>query len=626
MKLKKLNALIMLAMIGHSGLALAKEKAVEYSPNVNPEHAQDVFFGDTHLHTSYSTDAGLVGNTLGPEEAYQLARGEEVKASNGASAKLAKPLDFLVVADHAENLGLAIFIEEKNPEFLANPWGQKIYEASQKGGVEGATETYMMWQAVLNKLDDPLKNEKGLATSIWKRSTAAAEKYNDPGVFTALIGYEWTLQERGNNLHRNIIFRGGKEQADQITPLSQYDAQDPEQLWDWMEAYENKTGDQVLAIPHNGNLSNGLMFDDTTLRSKKNLDVAYAKRRMKWEPLYEVTQMKGDGEAHPYLSPDDQFADFETFDKGSFGPEPKKKEMLRNEYAREAYKRGLEYQEKMGENPFKFGMIGSTDSHTSVPSAEEDNYFGKVSLLEPSDHPIRFEEEISGRPAPEHAKTYASQISASGLAAVWAKDNTRESLWDAMMNKETYATTGSRMRVRVFAGTEFTESDLARSDFADNGYAKGVPMGGDLSHSDVAPSLLIKALKDPDGANLDRVQVVKGWYDSAGNKQERVFDVAVSDDREIVNGYCKTPVGNTVNVERSTYVNSIGNNAFDVYWQDPEFKADEHAFYYVRVLEIPTPRWTTRDAHIFEKVQLPDNVPTTIQERAYTTPIWYTPN
>jgi hypothetical protein len=519
-----------------------------------------------------------------------------------------------------------VLISESNAELLKNKWGKNIHDIAKRGDVESLTQAYDIWAKALNDLDDPLKKEKGLAKNMWQRSTTSAEKHNVPGLFTAFIGYEWTLQENGNNLHRNIIFRGGKDKADQIVPLSQYDAQDPEKLWDWMAAYEQATGGRLLAIPHNGNLSNGLMFDSVTLRTKKPLSKEYAQRRMKWEPLYEVTQMKGDSEAHPALSPNDEFADFETLDKGSFGPDAKTPAMLPNEYAREAFKRGLAYKKELGVNPFKFGLIGSTDSHTSLATAEENNYFGKVSLLEPTDKPIRFDEVITGRTGEKKVKQYATQIAGAGLAAVWAKENTREALWDAMSRKETYATTGSRLRVRVFAGFNFNEKDLYRSDFVAHGYTNGVPMGGDLSHSTKAPSFLIRASRDLDGANLDRVQMIKGWLDISGKQHERVYDVAVSGTRKIAqNGRCKIPVGNTVNVKEASYTNYIGAYALEAHWQDPDFNAKEDAFYYVRVIEIPTPRWTTYDTKIFG-VELPKNVPSSIQERAYTSPIWYTAN
>ncbi len=603
----------------------ASNNKVKYSPYPEESYPNSVYFGDTHLHTSYSTDAGMIGNTLGPDEAYRFARGEKVTSSTGLPVKLGRPLDFLVVADHSENLGLAPAILESNQELLKNAWGRMVSDLVKKGDVESVIKAFDEWQVVLNKRDDPLKEQTTLAADMWKRITAAADQYNEPGLFTAFIGFEWTAQPVGANMHRNVIFRDGRNKADQIVPISSYDTDDSEELWAWMAAYEEKTGGKVLAIPHGGNLSNGLMFDDVTLTTKKPLDQKYAEQRMRWEPLYEVTQIKGDAETHPALSTRDEFADFETWDRGSFGPNPKTPDMLPREYARAAYKRGLKYEAALGTNPFKFGMVGSTDSHTSLATTEENNFFGKVVLLEPTPDPIRFDEVISGRPGPDQAKMYARETSASGLAAVWARDNTRESLWDAMSRKEVYATTGTRLKVRIFAGYDFKKSDLVRSDFAKYGYETGVPMGGDLKHSDKAPSFLVRAIRDADGANLDRVQVIKGWLDANGVTHERIYDVALSDGRKIGrDGRGTKAVGNTVNVEEATYTNSIGAPFIEAFWSDPSFDPAQAGFYYVRVLEIPTPRWTTFDAKIFG-VQRPEDVPATIQERAYTSPIWYTP-
>ena len=612
-----------------SGLSLAvvtaAAQAAEYSPNAGQTFPNRVLFGDTHLHTSYSTDAGMTGNRLGPEQAYRFAMGEEVTASMGLKAKLARPLDFLVISDHAENLGLAPAIMEKNADLLRNAWGKQLYDLVMAG--EGP-EAYMHWMKAMFSRQDPLKGSP-LQKTYWQRLTAAAEQYNQPGRFTALIGYEWTSAPGGNNLHRNVIFRDNKEKADQILPLSNYDTEDPERLWDWMADYETKTGGRLLAIPHNGNLSNGLMFDDVTLTSKKPLDKDYALRRMRWEPLYEVTQIKGDSEAHPALSPNDEFADFGTWDKGSFGPQAKTPAMLPNEYARAALERGLAFDAKLGANPFKFGMIGSTDSHTSLSTSEEDNFFGKVSLLEPSANvAYRFNEVITGRiPNPEgkDIRQYAWQSLASGIAAVWARENTREAIWDALARKEVYATTGTRLEVRVFAG-DFTPADLTRADWVANGYARGVPMGGDLKGAAVgkAPSLLIKAARSADGANLDRIQVVKGWLDAKGQTQEKVYDVAWSGARQPGKDGKLPPVGNTVDVANATYSNSIGAPVLEAYWQDPAFNAAERAFYYVRVLQIPTPTWTVHDAKVFGTTP-PEAAPTSLQERAYTSPIWYTP-
>ncbi len=613
----------MAQFVGDPGQIRSPQK--EYSPYLNYNYPDQVYWGDTHLHTSYSTDAGLFGNRIGPDEAYRFAKGEIVTSSMGVRARLQRPLDWLVVADHAENLGLAPMIEESNSELLATEWGRKIHALVQEGKLGDA---YAMWGAGIASRKDPLANKEEMVRSMWERVTRAAEEHNNPGSFTALIGFEWTATPGGNNLHRNIIFRDGKALADRIRPISTYDTEDPEELWDWMQAYEDKTGGRMFAIAHNGNLSNGLMFDDVTFTTKKPLSSDYAERRSQWEPLYEVTQMKGDSEAHPLLSPDDEFADFSTWDKGSFG-QAKEDGMIEKEYAREALKRGLQYQVDLGANPFKFGLVGSTDAHTSLSTTTEDNFFGKVSLLEPSASPVRFEEQITGYlpdPQGRDYAIYAASTSASGLAGVWARENTRTAIWDAMKRKEVYASTGTRLRVRVFAGWDFTEQEVDRSDFAKSGYERGVPMGGDLQKAPKgkAPVLMIRSLRDPDGANLDRIQVVKGWRDMKGNTHEKVYDVACSDDRSIRKNSCSKAVGNTVNVKEANYSNSIGDPLLLAYWKDPDFDPSLHAFYYVRVLEIPTPRWTTYDAKFFG-VDLPDDQPTSIQERAYTSPIWYAP-
>ena len=599
----------------------------EYSPYLQDNYPQRVFWGDTHVHTAFSTDAGMVGNRLGPEEAYRFARGEEVVASAGVRARLQRPLDFLVVADHAENLGLAPMIAESNPDLLKTAFGRQISGLVHAGKY---WEAYGLWGQGMSTRQDPLKGQDELTRSMWHRLTAAAERFNEPGRFTAFIGYEWTASPGGNNLHRNVVFRDGKEKADQMIPMSNYDSTDPEDLWKWMARYEDKTGGQLLAIPHNGNLSNGLMFDDVTFTARKRLDRDYAERRARWEPVYEVTQMKGDGEAHPLLSPDDEFADYGTWDKGSFGPEPKARDMLPREYARAALARGLKYEQSLGVNPFKFGMIGSTDTHTSLASIEENNYFGKATPGEPAAEPERFAEKITGvmqQPGGPDITMRHYQTLAAGLAGVWARENTRESLWDALKRKEVYATTGTRMTVRLFAGWDFTAEDVQRPDFARTGYLRGVPMGSELfkAPKGAAPRFVIRALRDVDGANLDRIQVIKGWLDGKGELHERVFDVVVSDGRQIeADGRCRVPVGNTVDVATATYTNSIGAPLLLGYWQDPDFNPDQRAFYYARVLEIPTPRWTTYDAVFYGK-GLPADVPPSHQERAYTSPVWYTP-
>ena len=627
MKRPKMRALILASCLGLITSPLSAQDTppvaptAEYAPYPAQDFPNQVFFGDTHLHTTYSADAGLIGNTLGPDEAYRFAKGETVTSSTGVPARLARPLDFLVVADHAENLGTAPLLAARDPRLLETDYGRDLLEAVDAGDLPRAWEIFSLTKA---SGEDPLADVPGVYDSVWQEITSAAERHNQPGFFTAFIGFEWTSAFERSNLHRNVIYRGGKETADTRLPFSAYDSVDPEDLWDWMAAYEADTGDRLLAIPHNGNLSNGLMFDTVRLGSDEPLDDDYAARRARWEPLYEVTQMKGDGEAHPMLSPDDAFADFETWDKGQLGPAPKTPEMIPNEYAREALKRGLAYRQELGVNPFKFGMIGSTDSHTSLSSAQEDNFFGKVAALEPTADPIRFEEVVGGIGGGEGVAQYAWQTSASGLVGVWARENTREALWDAMMRKEVYATSGPRIRVRLFAGYDFEESDLPRSDFAAHGYANGVPMGGDLAMSDGrAPRFLVRALRDPDGANLDRIQIVKGWLNADGTTAERIYDIACGG-RTLLGAACDGLVGDTVDAASATWTNDIGQAILAGYWEDPDFDPSQSAFYYVRALEIPTPRWTTHDAAIFG-VDIPDGAPISIQERAYTSPVWHTP-
>jgi Protein of unknown function (DUF3604) len=595
-----------------------------YSPYLTEDFPNQVFFGDTHVHTTFSADAGMIGNTLGPDEAYRFAKGETVTSSMGVPARLARPLDFLVVADHSENLGIAPLLAKADPELLATDYGKELYDLVAAGDLPGA---WTVFSVTKSKGVDPLADKPEIYMSAWHLITDAAERHNEPGLFTAFIGFEWTSAYDRSNLHRNVIFRGGKENADTVLPYSAYDSVDPEDLWAWMGAYEKGTGDRLLAIPHNGNLSNGLMFAETRLGSDTPIDTDYATRRARWEPLYEVTQMKGDGEAHPLLSPDDEFADFETWDKGQLGPAPKTPDMLPTEYAREALKLGLAHEAALGVNPFKFGMIGSTDTHTSLSTSQENNFFGKVAALEPTADPIRFDEVVGGIGGDASVAQYAWQTSASGLAAVWARENTRESLWDAMARKEVYATTGTRIRVRVFAGWDFAESDLDRSDFTAQGYERGVPMGADLPARPAgatAPRFLIRALRDVDGANLDRIQIIKGWLSADGSVGERVFDVAWSDERVPEGDGKLPPVGSTVNVAEATYTNAIGAAGLESFWEDPTFDPTQPCFYYVRVIEIPTPRWTTYDAKVFG-VKIPEGAPTEIQERAYTSPIWYAP-
>jgi hypothetical protein len=514
-------------------------------------------------------------------------------------------------------------LNKADPTLLATPIGKRWYDMMQAGGREG-TQAGAEAVFAVQKGDEVYKDPK-ITRNMWERVTAIATKYNEPGKFTAFNGFEWTSAPGADNLHRVIIFRDGPERANQVVPFSAFDSQDPEALWKYMANYEQKTGGRILAIPHNGNLSNGRMFALADMLGKP-FTRAYAEARSRWEPLVEVTQTKGDGETHPFLSPNDEFANFERWDFGNmmFPVTPKKNDMLQYEYARSALKKGLQLEARLGVNPYKFGMIGSTDTHTGMSTFDEDNFFGKLPSSEPS--PDRWNEAFLFY-ADKKTAVSAWQIQAAGIAGVWARENTRESLFDAMQRKEVYGSTGPRITVRLFAGWDFQADEVERPDFAAQGYKRGVPMGGDLKSAPAgkAPSFMVRALRDPDGGNLDRVQIIKGWLDAKGEVHERIYDVAVSDGRKIgADGRCKTPVGNTVDVPNATYKNTIGDPLLTAYWKDPEFDATQRAFYYVRVIQIPTPRWTAYDAKFFG-VKMPPEVPMTVTDRAYTSPIWYTP-
>ena len=621
------------AMAQDSGTLTPKEAAKLYpdKPLYSPYAGRDFptrpFFGDTHLHTSFSMDAGAFGARLGPRDAYRFARGEQVTSSSGQLVKLSRPLDFLVVADHSDNMGFFPDLLAGKPEVLADPTGKRWYDLVQSGkGAEAAIEIIVAFSH--NKFPDDLMYFPGTSAykNAWQKTIEAAEEFNDPGRFTAFIGYEWTSNTDGNNLHRNVIFRDNGDKASQVVPFTvypPYGSDNPEDLWRWMANYEDKTGGSVLAIAHNGNLSNGNMFPVVETFGKK-LDGEYAKTRAKWERLYETTQTKGTGEAHPYLSPNDEFADFEIWDKGNLdGSVAKKKDMLQFEYARQALKNGLKLEQELGTNPYKFGLIGSSDAHTGLAAMAEDNFFGKTTPQEPS-------AERMMATFVDNAKTGIKimdwEVGASGYAAVWATENTRTAIWDAMQRKETYATTGPRMIVRFFGGWDFEPADAENRLPGHIGYSKGVPMGGDLGQAPngKAPTFLVAALKDPIGANLDRYQIVKGWLDASGELHEKVYEVVWSGDRGPGADGKVPPVGSTVDVANATWTNTIGAPELIAVWTDPDFDPAQSAFYYGRVLEIPTPRWTAYDAKFYGTEPLPGTT-MTLQDRAYTSPIWYTP-
>jgi hypothetical protein len=516
----------------------------QFSPYAGRNFPTKVFWGDTHLHTAVSVDAGTM-NRVGQEDAYRFARGEEITTTHGLRAKLSRPLDFLVIADHAEMYGLMPQLLGGDQEILSTEAGKKWYDALTEGDDQKKFDTAMEIVGSLSGDEPPIKSDKAVKNA-WQNYTALADKYNEPGVFTALIGYEWTAIG-GFNLHRNVIFRGDASIANRTVPFSQYDSQNPEALWRHLATLEKEIGADVFAIPHNGNLSNGRMFTVETFDGKP-LTKELAAMRAQYEPLVEVTQIKGDGETHPMLSPNDEFADYETWDKSNLnGTEAKEDWMLQYEYAREALKTGLALESELGVNPFKFGMIGSTDSHTSMAAVEEENFYGKHSGVEPEPH--RWEHVVIEAPDPEFT-VKGWQQAASGYAGVWATENTREAIFDAMRRKETYATTGPRMTVRFFGGWDFDDADTKTRLPATAGYAKGVPMGGDLKDAPEgkAPTFLVAAAKDPYSGNLDRIQIVKGWLNEDGETEEQVYDVVWSGDRKPGADGKVPPVGNTVDV------------------------------------------------------------------------------
>ncbi|NQX88797.1 MAG: DUF3604 domain-containing protein [Halioglobus sp.] len=602
-----------------------------YSPYAKRDFATNVYFGDTHLHTDMSLDAGAFGNRLGLDEAYTFARGEQVRSTRGGPVRLQRPLDFLVIADHSDNMGFFPDMLDGAEHIVADPTGKDWYERI-KAGAGSAVALEIISTFSQDEFPPTLIYAPGSAPyqKAWQETIDAAEKYNEPGRFTAFIGYEWTSLIKGNNLHRVVVYRDNGDKSAQMVPFtagSPKGSTTPRDLWSWMAQYERKTGGDVLAIAHNGNLSNGLMFPMEVQSDGKQLDAHYVRERAKWEPLYEATQIKGDGETHPLLSPDDTFADFETWDIGNLDlSAAKTKHMLAGEYAREALKQGLALEKRLGINPYKFGMIGSTDSHTSLPTTREENFFGKHTGAEPSaqrmNHPFA---------ATDAGSIAGWQQGAAGLAAVWARDNTRQALFDAMERKETYATTGTRMLVRFFGGWHFTEDDLTNREPVFVGYGKGVPMGGDLPekpYNGKAPTFMVFALRDAMGANLDRIQIVKGWRDG-DQTLEQVYDVAWAGQASGTrgpgpNGHVPA-IGTTVDVPNASYTNAIGAAELAAVWTDPDFDSRHDAFYYARVLEIPTPRWSTFDAFRFG-LPHPEGAPTSIQERAYTSPIWYTPS
>jgi hypothetical protein len=595
-----------------------------YSPYAGKHYPERPYFGDEHVHTAWSVDAGMSGATLTPVEATRFARGEEVVSTSGQPVRLSRPLDWVAITDHSDGMGTIAGIRDANPEMMRDPTLKRWHDMMAKGPAEGGKATMELIHAQSNKQLPPAITDPKFAKSYWEQNTTIAEKYNEPGRFTTLIGYEWTSNAGGgDNLHRNVIYRDGKKVADQVLPMTTFVSENPEDLWKWMADFEKKTGGKVLAIPHNGNLSNGRMFE-LQMFGGGPMTAEWARQRQQWEPLFEAIQMKGQSESHPSLSVTDEFAvGYELWDRGNLNLVPKKPGMIEHEYLREALKNGLMVEQQLGVNPFKYGMAGGTDTHNGLTAAEENNFFAKFVSAEP--RPDRWNE--NALKFGEHV-VKGWEMTAAGYTAVWATENTRAALWDAMKRRETYATSGPRMVVRFFGSYDFVPFDARTRDPAIMGYTKGVPMGGELKKAPQgkAPTFLVAAMKDPLSGNLDRIQIIKGWLDKSGKPQEKIFNIVWSspDKRKLSTDGKLPAVGNTVDLQTATWTNTIGDPELITVWKDPEFDPALKAFYYARVLEIPTPRWTAYDAAYF-KVKMDPKVPMVTQERAFTSPIWYSP-
>ena len=577
---------------------------------------RQAYYGDLHLHTSYSFDAYvLFGAKVDPDAAYRFARGESVDFLGG-TAKRNEPLDFLAVTDHSENIGVFNSLDDPNSEFSKSEVG-KAFKANP---VKTFFDSILSGTFASGKLLAGVNNAKELSQSAWQREIEAANRNYRPGTFTTFIAYEWSSMPDGQNLHRNVIFRGDKAP----NPFSSVDSPKPEDLWNWLDKIR-KDGYEALAIPHNSNASNGLMFDWNDSNGRP-IDQAYAEQRASDEPLVEIAQNKGASETHPILSPNDEFSNYEFYDHLLISQKKSKPE---GSYVRDALGRGLEISQRTaGVNPYKYGIIGASDFHNGLSTSSEEAFVGTFGGIDPT-RPLPSTNDFFKNYG-EARKIVAANLyetSSGNLTGVWAERNTREAIYDAFRRKETFATSGTRLKVRFFGGWDFPSAITKEAQWVNRAYAKGVPMGGDLPvkpSSVAAPRFIAWGVKDPNGANLDRLQVIKIWLQD-GKHVERIYELALSNGRKVDPRSGKAPaVGSTVDLKTAAYHNSIGATQLSAVWQDPHFDPSVAAAYYLRVLEIPTPRWSTI-VSVKRGEPLPADVPATIQERAWSSPIWYVP-
>ena len=577
---------------------------------VTPNPLRDAYFGNLHVHTAWSFDANINGAIAGPDEAYRWAKGEAIPGGGGGpDLKILRPLDWYAVGDHAEYLGALPLMADPNSPVSKHPLADAISGDDPVASFAAYTE---ILDGISNRRNDPILGDPTLLASVWDKIIDIADRHYEPGAFTTFAGFEWTSNPGWRNLHRVVIFRDTENISDHAFSAIESDRE--EDLWAWMDL-QRENGAELLAVPHNGNASDGLMFPIGTSYGGSDIDSAYAETRMRNEPLYELTQIKGTSEVYPTMSPNDEFAGFEIWDYtlASTATPPEHKV---GGYMREALIRGMALEAEGNGNPFKYGFIGDSDTHNAAAAIEEDNYTGKFGFENNPEH------RLEGPPGVgEAAARQVREFSSGGVAGIWAESNTREAIFDAMVRKETFATSGPRLKVRMFGGYGYAEGVMAGPDWLQAAYDGGVPMGGDLPAAPEggAPTFLVAAMKEADGANLDRIQIVKGWIEN-GEQRERIYDVALSDGRS--DG--SEPVGNTVDVAAASYTNDIGATELMTAWTDPDFDPALPALYYARVLQIPTPRWSTYDAAKLG-VDVPEGLPTSIQERAWTSPIWYMP-
>ena len=580
---------------------------------------RNAYFGDLHVHTSWSFDAFIFNVRTSPDDAYNFGKGKAIPHVGGKQIQMKRPLDFMAVTDHAEYMGIMMQMQDAENPLAQLEMAKQINDPDRAvslkafGKIGFSLATSSPYQELL---------QKDIIQNTWQRVVEAADRHYEPGKFTTFPAYEWTsapaakftYKQYAQNLHRNVVFKGGKVSG---IPFSAFNSQDPEDLWTWMDK-ERAKGIDVMAIPHNANMSNGLMYDTETF-SGQALTAEYAQSRSRNEPINEVVQIKGQSMTHPVLSPNDEFADYELYQYTFSTTFPAPPSQAKNSFVRAALKDGLAFEKSLAVNPFKFGFIGSSDGHNAASAVEEDNYFGKIGNSDATPT-LRLEDE-NIRPA--------KYWSAAGLAGVWAKENTREAIFEAMERKETFATSGPRIKLRFFAGWNMEVDSLTGKDWLTEAFTNGVPMGSDLRSQELgdrsqSPTFLIEAIKDSEGANLDRVQMIKGYLDKEGKPQEKIYEVVWAGDRAIDSNGKLPAIGNTVDIPNATYTNDIGAVGFQTIWTDSEFDATQSAFYYLRVLEIPTPRWTTFDAKTLG-VAPPTDVSASIQERAWSSPIWYNP-